>query len=232
MVTITRMCLREVSRRRGVLLLMALLPLWFCLVRRGPAGQSIRLLALGAAWAVSTLALFTTCTARSVEQRLRVHGFAVRQLFWGRQLAVVLAGLTLACGYFLLVLADGRPVRIRAVGAVLLIDVLVAAPPGALLGALVPRELEGALALLSLVAVQLLSDPADRFSEFLPFWPTPQIGYYAIDDRGTRYLVEGPAHGASAAVLLRAGPLLLTTARLRLCGAVEPSEEGARRPGP
>jgi hypothetical protein len=230
-VTIARMCLLEVSRRRGVLLLMALLPLWFYLVRRDHTGQSIRLLALGVAWAVSTLALFTSCSARSVEQRLRVHGFGVRKLFWGRQLAMLTVGLALAGGYFVMVLLDGRPVRTGALGAILLIDVLVAAPLGTLLGAFVPRELEGALALLSIVAVQLLSDPADRYSVLLPFWSTPEIGYYAVDGRGTEYLLRGLGHGLSAAVLLCVGAVLLSSLRLRLQTFAEPCGETIGRTG-
>jgi hypothetical protein len=93
------MSIREVRRRRGVLLLLVLLPLAFYLVRRDQQGQSIRMLALGLGWAVSTLALFSSAAARSLEHRLRVTGYRTRQLLLGRLLAITACGLVLAAFY-------------------------------------------------------------------------------------------------------------------------------------
>ena len=55
---IAKFSLRQVARRRGVVLLLIALPLSFYLVRRDLQGQSIRFLALGLGWAVSTVTLF------------------------------------------------------------------------------------------------------------------------------------------------------------------------------
>ncbi len=64
--TVAVMALREIGRRRSLLVLMIALPLSFYLVRRELTGQSIRFLALGLGWAVATLGLFTAgATARS-----------------------------------------------------------------------------------------------------------------------------------------------------------------------
>jgi len=59
-----------------------------------------------------------------------------------------------------------------AVGLLLAITVLVAAPIGFLIAAVLSRELEGALALLVVVSMQMLADPAGSIAPWLPFWST------------------------------------------------------------
>ena len=76
LVTVAEMTLRELLRRRGVLLLLLLMPLTFYLIRRDAyLGQSVRSLLLGVGWAVSTAALFATTAARELEPRLRLAGY-------------------------------------------------------------------------------------------------------------------------------------------------------------
>src|SRR5665647_3950641 len=93
---IAKLSLRQVARRRGVVLLLIALPLSFYLVRRDLQGQFIRFLALGLGWAVSTVTLFASTSARWVDRRLCVAGFRPGQLLGGRVLAMVLCGLVLA----------------------------------------------------------------------------------------------------------------------------------------
>jgi hypothetical protein len=214
--TVAVMSLREVARRRGVLVLLVLLPLSLYLVRRDLTGQSIRFLALGIGFAVSTIALFGACAARQVEQRLRLTGLATWQLVAGRMVAVAGCGLVLALGYFGIVAVDQQVRRIWAVGVMLAVTVLVAAPVGAVLAAVVPRELEGAMALLTVVATQMLADPAGAVAPLLPFWSTRELGTYAIDGTADSYLVAGLAHGAVTMALCLIAATAATALRLRV----------------
>jgi hypothetical protein len=225
MLTVARMSLREVLRRRGVLLLMVLLPLAFYLVRRDLPGQSIRFLALGIGWSVSTTALFGACAARPAEQRLRLTGMSTTALVAGRLLAVQSVGLLLAGGYFGVVAVDQHVRRLWAVGVMFAITVLVAAPVGALLAALVPRELEGALALLVVVSTQMLADPEGAIAPLLPFWSTRQLATYAIDATGSGDLITGLVHGALLCTVAAVLATALTATRLRVTSWPRPSAD-------
>lgn len=186
--------LRELSRRRAALLFVLVLPLVFYLVRIDVYWQAIRFLALGVGWAVATLALFSHVGARRLDQRLAVAGASPTALFFGRQLALVAVGLPVAAVYFLLVAATQDLLRLPAVGLLLATTVLVAAPLGAVVSLVVPRELEGALALLSVMTLQLLVDPGDAAARVLPLWSTRELGAYAIEAVGSEYLQRGLVH--------------------------------------
>ncbi|GIF06575.1 hypothetical protein [Actinoplanes siamensis] len=213
---------REVSPRRTAVLLVIALPLWFYLVRRDQTGQSIRMLALGIGWAISTLTLFVVNASRGVDPRLRLSGASVPGLVGGRLLAMSGTGVLLALGYWALVVADQRVAHPFATGLVMVLAALVAAPFGSLVGALLPRELEGALALLSVCAVQMLADPAGLAAKLMPFWSVRQVGTYAVDDTGTGYLWDGLAHFAVVWLLCAAGTLAVFAYRLRLARYPEP----------
>ena len=163
LLTVAEMALRELSRRRGVLLLLLALPLVCYLPRRDHVGQSIRFLLLGLAWAVSTAALFASGTARRIEPRLRLSGYRSHHLYLGKLCAMWLLGLAVALPFFALIAIDrGGEVRLGALAAAMALAVTVAAPFGLLIGAGVPRELEGTLILLVTISLQMMIDPATR----------------------------------------------------------------------
>jgi hypothetical protein len=216
MLTVAVMSSREILRRRGVLVLMIVLPLALYLVRRDLPGQSTRFLALGIGWAVSTLALFGACAARPAEIRLRLTGMPTRTLLIGRLLAVQAAGIVLAAGYFAVVALDQDVRRLWGVAVLLAVTALVAAPVGALLAALVPRELEGALALLVVVSTQMLANPDGAIAPWLPFWSSRQLATYAIDGTGTADLLTGLLHAAAVMATCLTTATAITSARLRL----------------
>lgn len=80
----------------------------------------------------------------------------------------------------LIVVVDQRIERIGAIAAMLVLAVLLGGPLGTLLAALLPRELEGALALLIVLSVQLLADPDQALAKAMPFWSLRQLGTYAV----------------------------------------------------
>ena len=61
----------------------------------------------------------------------------------------------------------------------LVVTVLTGAPLGAVVSLVIVRELEGALALLALMAVQLLVDPKSSYAGLMPLWSTRELTGYA-----------------------------------------------------
>lgn len=213
---VAEMALREISRRRSVLLILALLPLAFYLSRRGDhLGQSIRFVCLGVGWALSTAALFAGTAARGIEPRLRLSGYATHELWLGRLAALWALGFALAGPYLLLIRLDQRDVRYPAVAAIMALTVAVAAPFGLVLSALLPRELEGTLVLLVVVGLQMMLDPAGAAARVLPFWFSREIGTYAIDHTDAGYLRRGLLQAGLVLVVLVASVALSNGIRLR-----------------
>ncbi|WFE24275.1 ABC transporter permease [Solwaraspora sp. WMMD937] len=214
--TVAEMTLRETSRRRGVLAILLVFPLCFYLARRGDfAGQSIRFVCLGLGWALSTAALFAGNANRDLETRLRLTGYRPAQLWTGRLLALWAVGVLLSVPYFLLVLFDQPGVRHGAIGLIMLVMVAVAVPFGLAISAVLPRELEGTLILLTIVGLQMVMDPASPAARALPFWFSREIATYAIDHTDSGYLDRGLLHGAVVAVTMVALVAIATGVRLR-----------------
>jgi len=215
--TVAEMALREISRRRGVLILLALLPLAFYFSRREEAyWQSVRFVCLGIGWTLSTAALFAGNAARDIEPRLRLSGYATPQLYLGRLLALWAVGLALSTPYFLLIRFDLANLRYGAVALILLVTVIVAAPFGLALSALLPRELEGMLVLLTVVAMQMMLNPDGTAARLLPFWFSREIGNYAIErDAGPVHVERGLLHAAVTLAIFFAVLAISTGVRLR-----------------
>jgi hypothetical protein len=94
------------------------------------------------------------------------------------------------------------------------LTVATAVPLGLALSAVLPRELEGTLALLTVFGLQMIMDPAQASTRLLPFWFSREIGTYAVDHTGDDYLYRGLAHAAVSALALTA--LVLVTSAIRL----------------
>ena len=220
--------LRELTRRRGALALATLLPLTFYLVRLETHWTAIRLLSIGLGWATATLALFTQVSSRSVDRRLTVSGAPPAVLLLGRYLAVLGLGWTIGLLYSCLVLTTigDELTHPGAVPVMLLLTATVATPLGSLAAALVPRDLEGALLLLSVMAVQVLVDPTEDWTRVLPLWSTRELASVVVENLGSEnatYLHRGLAHGFAMAVLLTAASWVMGVLRLRTVRLPAPS---------
>lgn len=201
--TVAEMALREMLRRRSVLLILLLLPLTFYLSRRGDhLGQSIRFVVLGLGWALSTAALFAGNAGRAMEPRLRLSGYRGHHLYLGRLLALWALGIALSLPYFLLIRVDQHNVRYGAIAVMMALMVAVSAPFGLALSSVLPRELEGTLVLLIIVGLQMVMDPANAVTRALPFWFSREIGTYAVDHTGGDYLSRGLLHGVICTLVL------------------------------
>ncbi|MEU8179744.1 ABC transporter permease [Micromonospora sp. NPDC049044] len=216
LITVAEMTVRELLRRRGVLLLLLLMPLTFYLIRRDAyLGQSVRSLLLGVGWAVSTAALFATTGARELEPRLRLAGYRPHHLYLGRMLGLWVVGLIIAVPFFALPMIDGADLRYGGLAAALLCSVGVAAPFGMLIGALLPREMEGTLLLLTVITVQMLIDPAGSGAKLTPFWSTREIATWAVDHTDQGYLSRGVLHGLVVTALLAGCVAAVASVRMR-----------------
>jgi hypothetical protein len=213
---VAEMVARDLVRRRAALALLALVPLAFYLARHDEkVGQSIRFASLGLAFAVSALGLFSGTAAKGSEPRLRLSGYRPLQLYAGRLLALVGIGLGLGAAYWAIIALDQDLRRPGAVALMLGVTVFVAAPLGLLIGAVVPRDLEGALLLISMIGLQFLMDPAKGSARLLPLWSNRELGTYAVDLTDGGYLRRGLLHGAGCTLLLVGLTAALTVLRLR-----------------
>lgn len=214
--TVAELALREILRRRSVLVILTLLPLAFYFSRREDhLGQSIRFVCLGIGWALSTAALFAGSAARGIEPRLRLSGYRAHHLHLGRLVALWTVGVGLSVPYFVLIRFDQHDVRYAAIGLIMMLTVAVAAPFGLALSAVLPRELEGTLVLLTVVGLQMIMDPAGAASRLLPFWFSREIGTYAIDHTDDGYLTRGLVHGIVLTLALTALVAVASGIRLR-----------------
>lgn len=218
--TVAELALREIVRRRTVLIMLALLPLAFYYSRRGEAyWQSVRFVSLGIGWTLSTAALFAGSAARAIEPRLRLAGYAPRHLYLGRLAALWTLGLLLCVPYFLLIRFDLDNVRYDGVAIVLVLTVAVSAPFGLALSALLPRELEGMLVLLTVVAMQMLMNPDDAVAHALPYWFSREIGVYVVEsDGGWDHVVRGSVHASVVFAVFLALVAVASAVRLRRRG--------------
>ena len=208
--------LQEMSRRITALVFILPLPLAFYLVRIDVHWQAIRFLSVGIGWAVATLSLFAFIAARDLDRRLVVAGASPSSLFAGRLAAVLTVGLGLAVIYFGVVALtlDDLP-RAWSVLLLLVVTVLIGAPLGAVVSLVIVRELEGALALLSLMAVQLLVDPDSSYAGFMPLWSTRELTGYALDAPIANSLSDGLGHFAVTMVLCSLAAWGFSVLRLR-----------------
>jgi hypothetical protein len=201
-IAIARATLREMSRRYGAMVMLVVLPLAFYLARRDAPSSAVVVLALGLGWAVSALSLFSTVTALELDGRLRIAGFSSRAILIGRLCAVSLIGTALGVGYVTLVAADQEIARLPGVVLMMGCAIVVGAPLGMAIGLLLRRELEGALALLIVLATQFMTNPEKILAHCLPLWSVRAVGDWTMDPDGSTTLRAGLAHGAATVTVL------------------------------
>ncbi len=211
---IAKATIRELLRRRSALVLLVALPLAFYLAKRDVTHSAIVVLALGLGWAAAMLALFSTVNALELDARLRVAGFSSVAILLGRMLSLLLVGLTLMAGYLVLVAVDQDVARLGGVALMLFCALLIGVPLGTTVGLILKRELEGALALLILLATQFMTNPERFLAHWLPLWSVRGVADWAIDLKDRSYLIDGLAHAGGTLALLCL--IIATSSSIRL----------------
>ncbi|SOE02762.1 hypothetical protein [Blastococcus haudaquaticus] len=205
----------ELLRRRTVVALMVLVPLAFYAARHDLTGQSIRFLAIGLAWALSTLSAFAGIAGQAIDPRLRLSGYRAGELLAGRLLGLLGLAVALTGFYAAVIMVDRRPERWPGLLLALGLTVAVALPFGLLVAALLRRPLEAAMLLLVVSGLQMMMDPAGSASRVLPFWSVREILTWTVDGTDLGYLQRGLVHGALTVVLLGAATAALRARALR-----------------
>lgn len=171
---------RDLLRRRGALALLSALPAAFYLsvvgeeIPEGAEPWTLYVGTIGIAWAVAGGAFFLALAARRIDPRLLLAGYSRIDLMTGRLIFLLgFATVITAIYTVLLTLLSGAswgPLAL-AVGS----TGVTAVALGLALAALLPRELEGTIALVLIVGVQSsvpLSSPA---APYLPFYGAMQL---------------------------------------------------------
>jgi hypothetical protein len=212
---IAEMTVRALLRRRLSMVILVVLPLLLYAARHDQVGQSIRGLLFGVSWAVTTVAYFAATAAWDVEPRLCLTGWSWLRLLLGRVAGLLVVGWGLAAAYVVLVLVD-QPV---GDGPSIVVDFAVTAVVsvvlGTALGAVFHRELEGALVIFLIAALQSVVNPDTVLAHLIPFWSSREIGTYAIDGPDTASLLAGLLHAAVVVAVAGAIALLVLRRRLR-----------------
>lgn len=217
---VMEMTLRELLRRRVMLVLLIAVPATFALSSADHEGRAIRFAAIGTAWAASTLGLFSALGSRDVDRRLRVAGHSMSGLTVGRLGSVTVLSGILAGGAAAACIAYFQPDRWPAVLLMFALVALIGPPFGMVCAALVPRELEGALVLMTVTGMQFLMDPVRAAAKLLPFWSTRELATYAVDHTGVTDLRQAVLH--AAVYLLGLTVVLVMVQRRRLHRWVRP----------
>lgn len=210
-----QMTLRDLIGRRWVLVLLVSVPLVFYTARREDAGwQSIRFACMGLAWALSTVALFSTLSARSLEPRLRIAGAGISSLLAGRVLALVGVAVAIGSAYAVLVTLDQEVRHAWAITAALLLSAVLSVPLGMLIGRLIPREFEGMLVLITVVGLQTIVDPGSTVAQMLPLWATRELLSYGVEGQGD--LTSAWTHAVAFGLAMLVVGFAITWSRLRV----------------
>jgi hypothetical protein len=186
--------LRAVSRRRLAVGILIAMPLAFYVVSHDAVGRSVRSLAFGVSWAVSTVAFFATVAARDIEPRLTLAGWRRSDLLLGRLTGLSGAILALTVVFGTIVGVDQDVRSVWAVYVSFAVTGAVAVAVGTAVGTLVGKEMEGTLILFFLAGLQAIANPFDAWSRALPFWSSRELGTWAVDGPAVGSLQEGLVH--------------------------------------
>jgi len=170
LVTIAEMQGRDLLRRRGALLMLAAMPIAFYFALLGKGVAAITTGGVGMAFSVSGAALFSMLSARRIEPRLVLAGYRPLELLLGRLLLLEALGIAIVAVTSGLISLVSEPARPDLVFAGIALTVWVAVPLGLAIATVIARELEGVLAAIAVVGVQLSLPIDSAAAPFLPLY--------------------------------------------------------------
>lgn len=200
---IAEMQARDLLRRRAVMILFVLLPAAFYYSVPADADFSLLAGAIGVSWAVAAAGLFGILGWRHADPRLALAGARAYQGLLGRLLLLQGLGFGLVALFTPQILWRSSALiddpALMTLALVLM--AVVSVPVGLAIGALVPRELEGALVLIGVVGVGASVPPDTGIARLLPVWGPLEITQVAAGwkDAGVGW---GLAHTLVSVVVL------------------------------
>jgi hypothetical protein len=213
--TVAEMQGRELLRRRAALGLLVALPVTFYLTSAGDDDATFALVSggIGMAWSMAGAALFAVLASRRTDPRLVLAGYAPAELLLGRLLLLVALALAILAGFSALIAAISRP-QVSLLVAGLALAALIGIPLGLAVAALLPRELEGTMAIIGVVGINMSVPPEAALAPLLPFYGPEKLLHASA---GVDYAVPpAVAHGAAYAAALFAVAVAAWTRRVRI----------------
>lgn len=201
MTTLSRMAMmaemhgRDLLRRHIALGLLVALPLAFYFSSARNGRDAIAGGGIGMAFAVAGATLFSALSSLAVDQRLVLSGYRPVELLLGRLAFLGPLALVISGAFAALMSALSHPANPWLLGLGVAMVGLAAVPFGLAVGAVVPRELEGTLAVIGVVGMQMSAGSGSLLAKLLPFY-------------GPRRLIDTAVYGHGGV----AGPLLQTAA--------------------
>ena len=214
--TVAEMQGRDLLRRRLALVILVALPLAFYLSMIGDLADPFALVAggIGMSWSVAGASLFATLAARRVDPRLVLAGFRPGELLLGRLLLLEGLALVLVVAFAALMAVLSRPPDAGALVLGVGLAGLVAVPLGLAVAALLPRELEGTLAIIGVVGIEMSLPTGAALAPFLPLYGPLRLLHGAAE--GGADPLSAMGHGLAYGAALFALAVLLWTRRVRV----------------
>ena len=172
LLTVAEMQARDLRRRRVAVGLLVALPLAFYFSLLGDPEDPFLFVAggIGMAWSVAGAALFSMLAARRIDPRLVLTGYRPHELLLGRLLLLEGFALVLLVAFTALIEALSPAKEPGALLVGLALAALIGVAIGLAAAALLPRELEGPLAIVGVVGVNMSVPPDAALAPALPFY--------------------------------------------------------------
>lgn len=178
-VIVAEMQTRELLRRRAVMALFVLLPVAFYYSVPADEPWSILAGSMGVSWAVAAAGLFGMLGWRQADPRLALAGAPPYEGLVGRLILLYGLGFGLVALFAPQILWRSSAL-IDDPGLIVLaltLMAVVSVPLGLVIGALVPRELEGTLILIGVLGIGMSMPPGTGGAWILPVWGPLEILY-------------------------------------------------------
>lgn len=214
--TIAEMQGRDLLRRRRAVALLVALPLLFYASQLPGDDVLDPLIAggVGMGWVAAGAALFSALGSRRVDPRLVLAGYRPSELLLGRLGLLDGMVLLLAVAFGALMTVASDPSEPAVLMLALVTTGLIAVPLGLLIAAVLPQELEGTMALIGTIGIEMAIQPP---SPVLPLYGPLRLMERAAG--GAVSIVEPLAHAVGVAVLLLLLALVLLARRLPAAAA-------------
>lgn len=213
--TIAGMQARDMSRRRLAVAMLVALPLVVYLSIPPGEGWELTPGAVGLAWSVGGVALFSALGWREVDPRLSLAGYGAGSQLLGRLVPLAALGLGLASVMLPVLLLRSQPADGRALAVAVVLTVLVGATLGLAIGAVFARELEGMLALIAIGGIAMSLPPDVDGAWMTPLWGPTRLVVTSYEGDHASLLVPA-GHSMLSAALLVAITWLAWRRRVRL----------------
>lgn len=166
---------KELLRRRLAVALLILLPVaWYLSI---PADDPFGVTAgaFGVAFAAAGASFFSVLAWRRVDPRLALAGSRPLEQVVGRLLLLETLALTVSVLFFPLLVARSGIERPALLALGLLLTATIGLAIGFAIAQIIARELEGTLALIAVVGLQIGMPPESALSPYLPLHGPPEL---------------------------------------------------------